>query len=83
MKLLNKDGIEMMDVKSIDLDGDRLVLKGKMMGSMSTTIYVHPHDLWSAVRLLRFSIVVRLPRMLAKGYWSERVRRRLYDKTLR
>jgi hypothetical protein len=74
MKLMSKDGIEMMDVKSIDRDGDRLVLKGKMMGSMATTIYVHPQDLWSAFRLLPWSVIVCLPVLLIKGLLVDRKR---------
>jgi hypothetical protein len=68
MKLFNKDGIEMMDVKSIGRDKDRLVIKGKMMGSMATTIYVAPEDMWGAVRLFSLATIVRLPLLLAKGW---------------
>lgn len=72
MKLFSKDGIEMMDVKSIAQDGERLVLKGKMMGSMATTIYLKPEDMWSALRLFSPSLILRLPLLLAKGYWRSR-----------
>ena len=74
MKLFNKDGIEMMDVKSIGRDQDRLVIKGKMMGSMATTIFVAPEDLWSAFRLLSIDTIIRLPVLVARG-WARSRRR--------
>lgn len=76
MKLFSKDGIEMMDVKSIDREGDRLVLKGKMMGAMATTIYVKPEDMWSALRLFPLSVILRMPLLLARGFWRSRASRR-------
>lgn len=67
MKLMSKDGIEMMDVKSIDQDGARLVIKGKMMGAMATTIYLSPKDMWEAFHMVSWRILVRLPVLLWQG----------------
>jgi hypothetical protein len=72
MKLRSKDGIEMMEVKSIDLDEEKLVVKGKMMGTMAATILVSPEDLWAAYRLLSPGAVMRLPVLLAKGWARSR-----------
>lgn len=72
MKMFTKDGIEMMDVQSISRDGDNLVMKGKMMGSMYAAIYLRPEDVWQALRLLSFSTFMRLPVMLAKGFARSR-----------
>lgn len=69
MKMFTKEGIEMMDVRSIDRDGENLVMKGKMMGSMNTAIYLRPEDVWQALRLLSFRILLRLPLTLVKGCW--------------
>ena len=38
MKMFSKEGVEMVDVKSIKRDGEQLVIKGKVMGAMATTI---------------------------------------------
>jgi len=67
MKLRGKDGIEMMDVRSITLEGERLVVKGKMMGAMAATIFVDPENLWEAFRLLLKGALWRLPRLLLMG----------------
>lgn len=72
MKLRSKDGIEMMDVKSIDSQEDLLIIKGKMMGTMNTTIHVSPEELWSAFLLIPTSTIPRIPVLLAKGWWRAR-----------
>lgn len=76
MKLFGKDGIEMMDVKSIGREGDRLVIKGKMMGTMATAIYVGPQDMWQALRLCPVAVLLRMPILPLKGYRSARKARR-------
>ncbi len=67
MKIHNKDGIEMMDVKSIEKKDDTLVVKGKMMGSMATTIHIGPETLWEAFTMLPWKTKLALPMMLLKG----------------
>jgi hypothetical protein len=72
MKMFSKEGVEMMEVKSIDRDGDNLIMKGKLMGSMYASIYLRPQDLWQALRLLSFSTFLRLPVMLFRGFVRSR-----------
>ncbi|MDE2563130.1 MAG: hypothetical protein KGL48_12875 [Sphingomonadales bacterium] len=70
MKLYSKEGVEMMDVTSIGLDGDKLVLKGKMMGAMAATIHIKPADMWAAFQLFPWAVRLRMPMLLLKG-WRE------------
>ncbi|HQX06993.1 MAG TPA: hypothetical protein PKZ19_09390 [Zoogloea sp.] len=72
MKMFSKDGIEMVDVRSIDRDGDRLVLKTKVMGSMAATIVLRPLDLWDALKLLSPALLLRLPLILFRGWQASR-----------
>ena len=72
MKLYSKEGVEMMDVKSIDLDGERLVIKGKMMGAMAATIFVAPADMWAAFKLFPLRVKLRMPGLLVRGWLAER-----------
>jgi len=65
--MLSKDGIEMMDVKSIQREGEKQVLKGKIMGSMPATIYLRPEDVWAGWQLLSWRVLAGLPLMLLKG----------------
>lgn len=70
MKMFSKDGVEMVDVRSVELDSDRLILKTKVMGSMAATIVLRPRDVWEALRLLRAGLLWRLPVILFRG-WRE------------
>ncbi len=72
MKLHSKDGVEMMDVRSIELDGDTLVLKGKMMGTMAATIHVTPLAMWEAFQLFPWGAKLRMPLLLLKGWRAGR-----------
>ncbi|WP_313054263.1 hypothetical protein [Pseudomonas lopnurensis] len=76
MKMFSKEGVEMVDVKSITRDGERLVIKGKVMGAMTTTILVSPEDCWQAARLLGLGVILRLPLILLKGWLAARGRTR-------
>ncbi|MBS0349557.1 MAG: hypothetical protein JSR69_24205 [Proteobacteria bacterium] len=70
MKMFSREGVEMMEVKSIQRDGDNLVMKGKVMGSMSTVILIKPEDCWQAIKLLSWRTLLRMPLILFKGYWQ-------------
>jgi hypothetical protein len=68
MRVRNKDGLEIMDIKSIEQDGNRIVVKGKMMGTMATTIVVTPDGVWDVYRLCPRAMILRLPLLLFKGW---------------
>lgn len=70
MKMFSKEGMEMVDVRSVELDGDRLMLKTKVMGSMAATIMLRPRDVWDALGLLNGGLLWRLPGLLYRG-WRE------------
>jgi hypothetical protein len=72
MKMFTREGLEMMEVKSIEREGERLIIKGKVMGSMPTTLCVRPEDVWAAWRLMPWSVIFRLPLMLLKGFRRHR-----------
>ncbi|AWI74263.1 hypothetical protein CEW83_02705 [Parazoarcus communis] len=74
MKMFSKDGVEMMEVKSIQRDGETLIMKGKIMGSMATTILIKPEDCWQAVKLIGWSTLLRMPGLLFRGYLQSRHR---------
>jgi hypothetical protein len=72
MKMFTKEGVEMMDVKSIERDGENLVMKGKMMGTMYASMYLRPQDMWQALKLLSFNTLLRIPLMLFRGFLRNR-----------
>lgn len=75
MKVFSKEGVEMMDVRSIDKDGDTLIIKGKMMGAMMTTIHVKPEDMWAAFRMLPGKVLWSLPALMLRGWKAGRAPR--------
>ncbi len=77
MKLTSKDGVEMMDIRSLEREGDVLVVKGKIMRSMPVTIHVRPEDLWQGFSLFSWSLLLRLPFLMLKGFRRSRRASRL------
>jgi hypothetical protein len=62
----------MMDVKSINLNDGRLVVKGEMMGAMAATIRVEPVAMWEAFTMIPTSVKVKMPLLLYKGWRQSR-----------
>ena len=79
MKLMSRDGIEMMDVTSLQRVGDVLVVKGKIMRSMPATIHLRPEDLWQAFSLFSWPLLLWLPWLMLKGLMRSRQARRQTD----
>ena len=69
MKIFDTYGEEMMDVRSLRQKGDDLVVKGKLMGYVPISVYLKPEELWGAVRLLSWAVLLYLPVMMIKGCW--------------
>jgi hypothetical protein len=76
MKLVSKDGVEMMDIHTLGREGDVLVVKGKIMRSMPVTIHLRPEDLWQAFSLFTWPTLLRLPMLLFKGFTRSRQAKR-------
>ena len=72
MKMFSKEGVEMMDLKSFQLEGDNLVMKGKMMGAMNTAIYIKPEDMSQVLALMPWKVILRLPVIFLKGLFRSR-----------
>ena len=58
----------MMDISSIAFVDGKIVIKGKMMKSMATTLHVEPKGVWEAFRLFPLKLLVRLPILLLQGF---------------
>jgi hypothetical protein len=69
MKMYSKDGIEMMDLYSLEQIGDNLVVRGKLLRSMPATIYLRPEEVLKAIKLLTWRVVLYMPIILVKGLW--------------
>jgi hypothetical protein len=60
MKIYGQDNSELMQVTLLERDGDALVMKGKVFGSMPMTAKLTPQEGRNALKLLNFKLVVFL-----------------------
>lgn len=68
MKMYTKDGNEMMDLKEVRREGSNLIIKGKIMQSINTSIYLKPEDAWKAKSLLSWDVIWHFPIIFLKGW---------------
>jgi len=64
MKIYGQDNSELMQVTSLEREGDKLVMKGKVFGSMPMTAKLTPQEARNALKLLNFRLVVFLATFL-------------------
>jgi len=57
MKIYSADKSELMQVTTIERDGDDLVLKGKVFGTMPMSARLRPEEARAAMKLLTPSLV--------------------------
>lgn len=60
MKLLNPDGSELLRVESIERDGNRLVIRGKVLGAMPMTARLEPEEARKGLKLLDARLIAFL-----------------------
>ena len=65
-----QDGATLMEIKKIDYKNNKLVIRGKMMGTMPTTAQVRPGELWKALTMLSIRVVLRFPKLIYLGWKS-------------
>jgi hypothetical protein len=58
MKLFSPDKSELMDVSAIERDGDDLVIKGKVFGSMPMTAKLRPAEARKVFGLLNLRLIL-------------------------
>lgn len=60
MKIYGQDQSELMQVSVLERDGNTLLIKGKVFGSMPMTARLTPAEARQALKLLNFKLVVFL-----------------------
>lgn len=60
MKIYGQDNTEVMQVSSLERDGNKLVLKGKVFGSMPITAKLTPQEGRNGLKLLNFRLAAFL-----------------------
>jgi hypothetical protein len=59
----------MMDLYSLEKIEDNLVIRGKLLQSMTATIYLRPEEILKALKLLTWPVVLGMPVIIVKGLW--------------
>ncbi|HXE15598.1 MAG TPA: hypothetical protein VN632_00100 [Stellaceae bacterium] len=60
MKFLTNEKTELVDVSAVERDGDTLVLRGKIFGTMPMTARLTPEEARKAFKLLNVGLVLFL-----------------------
>ena len=77
MKMFAKDGNVLIEVQEkLNREGDNIVMKGKMMGAMTMSVYLKPEEMWNILKLLSFPVFIYLPIMMIRGWWRNLIKRR-------
>jgi hypothetical protein len=75
MKIYDNANKELMKVSSISRDGDILVVKGKIFGTMPMTAKLSPAEARSAIKLLDLKMVLFLISFLFRKGQAEPVKK--------
>jgi hypothetical protein len=60
MKVYGQDNSELMQITSLEREGGKLVMKGKVFGSMPMTAKLTPQEGRNALKLLNFKLALFL-----------------------
>ena len=60
MKIFSKDKSELMEVKSLERDGNALIIKGKVFGTMPMQARLTPEEARKGLKLLNVKLVLFL-----------------------
>ena len=64
MKIHGQDNSELMQVSVLERDGNTLLIKGKVFGSMPMTARLTPQEARNALKLLNFKLALFLVTLL-------------------
>jgi len=60
MKIYSADNSELMQINTIERDGDQLVIKGKVFGAMPMTAKLRPAEARAGLKMLNLKLVLFL-----------------------
>ena len=66
MRLHTPDDNELMEVRSIERDGDQLIVRGVIMENMPTKAVLKPAEMRAAFSLLSFKLIIDCIALLFK-----------------
>ena len=66
MNFVGADGTELIMVTALDRDGNKLVIKGKVFGTMPITARLSPTEARKGLKLLNFRLLLFLLTLLLR-----------------
>ena len=66
MNFVGADGTELIMVTALDRDGNKLVIKGKVFGTMPITARLSPAEARKGLKLLNFRLLLFLLTLLSR-----------------
>jgi hypothetical protein len=67
MNFVGADGTELIMVTALDRDGNKLVIKGKVFGTMPITARLSPAEARKGLKLLNFRLLLFLLTLLLRN----------------
>ena len=64
MKLHTPDGNELMEIQRLEREGNVLIVRGTIMGTMPTKAVIRPSQLRAALSLLRPGLILQIIALL-------------------
>jgi hypothetical protein len=74
MRLKNPYGKVAIEVNSVKVEGEVIVIKGEALGTMPVTVQVTVDDMWEARQFMSWPVLRKAPVMFVKGWWRSRKR---------
>jgi hypothetical protein len=69
---VDKDGRPMAEIRSLAIKGNNLAAKSVLLGSMPSTVYLTPLELWKLFGLFTPVVLRSLPRLILLGWRANR-----------
>lgn len=73
MSAYDKGGMELTAMSAIRYKKDNITIKAVLLGSMPSTIYIHPEEIWKVLALIDDSVIWHLPILLYRGWKRARL----------
>lgn len=64
----DKGGMELTSMSAIRYKNEQIAIKAILLGSMPSTIYLSPEELWKAIGIIDANVIWHLPTLLYRGW---------------
>jgi hypothetical protein len=72
VSLFNREGNVLLEASQVEWKGSGIIIKGKILGSLTTNTYLKAEEAWKALSLVSPSVIIHLPLFFYRGWRSNR-----------